>query len=132
MQDHLKKGGADYFYRIELVPVQPVTVTTMPRAEPNNPADQSRQTITVPKGGRAATLVIANRVDFGGPLNLGFDKLPAGVTFSAEQMEPGLNMIPVVFDAKHDALTRAGCPPSPPRTPTRRFRCRRRPRSTWP
>lgn len=108
VQDHLKKGGPDYFYRIELTPVQPMAVTTMPRSDPNNPADQSRQTITVPKGGRYATLVIANRNDFGGPLNIGFEKLPAGVTVTAEQMEAGLNMIPVVLEATPAAPTAGG------------------------
>jgi hypothetical protein len=105
VQDHLKKGGPDYFYRIELTPVQPLTTTTIPKADGNNPANQERQTITVPKGGRYATLVIANRGDFGGPLNIGLEKVPAGVTLTAEQMEPGLNIIPVVFDAKADAPT---------------------------
>jgi hypothetical protein len=105
VQDHLKKGGPDYFYRIELTPVQPVAITTMPRADGNNPADQTRHTITIPKGGRYATLVVVNRADFGGPVNVGFEKLPAGVTFNAEQMEAGANVIPVVFDAKADSPT---------------------------
>ena len=103
VQDHLKKGGPDYFYRIEVTPVQPVTTTTIPKVDGNNPANQDRQTITAPKGGRTASLVIANRADFGGPLTIGAEKLPAGVTLTAEQMEPGLNVIPVVFDAKPDA-----------------------------
>jgi hypothetical protein len=105
VQDHLKKGGPDYFYRIEVTPVQPLTTTTIPKVDGNNPANQDRQTITVPKGGRYATLIIANRADFGGPLNIAMEKLPAGVTLTAEQMEAGLNIIPVVFDAKPDAPT---------------------------
>ncbi len=105
VHDHLKKGGPDYFYRIELTPVAPRVETTIPKVDGNNPANQDRQTITVPKGGRTASLVIANRVDFGGPLAMGFEKLPAGVTLTAEQMEPGLNVVPVVFDAKPDAPT---------------------------
>ena len=103
VQDHLKKGGPDYFYRVELTPVAPVAITTIPRVDGNNPANQDRQTITVPKGGRYATLIIASRGDFGGPLNIGIEKLPPGVTLTAEQMEAGLNIIPVVFDAKADA-----------------------------
>ncbi|MBP3959752.1 PPC domain-containing protein [Gemmata sp. G18] len=105
VHDHLKKGGADYFYRIELTPVAAAISTTIPKVDGNNPANQDRQTITVPKGGRNAVLVIANRADFGGPLNIGLDKLPAGVTLTAEQMEAGLNVVPVVFDAKPDAPT---------------------------
>jgi hypothetical protein len=105
VHDHLKKGGPDYFYRIELTPVQPLVTTTIPRVDGNNPGNQDRQTITVPKGGRYAALVIANRADFGGPLVVGFEKLPVGVALTAEQMEPGFNVIPVVFDAKPDAPT---------------------------
>jgi len=84
-----EEGRPDYFYRIELTPVQPRVETTIPKVDGNNPANQDRQTITVPKGGRTASLLIANRVDFGGPLVMGFDKLPAGVTLTAEQMERG-------------------------------------------
>jgi hypothetical protein len=69
----------------------------------NNPANQERQTIVVPKGNRYAALLVANRTDFGGPLVLGLDKLPPGVTMTADQMDPGLNIIPVVFEAKADA-----------------------------
>ena len=105
VHDHLKKGGPDYFYRIEVTPVAPVVTTTIPRVDGNNPGNQDRQTIVVPKGGRYASLIIANRADFGGPLNIGLEKLPLGVTLIAEQMEPGLNVIPVVFDAKPDAPT---------------------------
>lgn len=103
VQDHLKKGGPDYFYRVELTPVQPKVETTIPKVDGNNPANQDRQTVTVPKGGRAATLVIANRADFGGPLTVGFEKLPAGVAVTAEPMEAGLNVVPVVLEAKPDA-----------------------------
>lgn len=103
VQDHLKKGGPDYFYRVEVTPVRPATVTTIPKVDGNNPANQDRQTVTVPKGGRCATLVVANRADFGGPLTVGFEKLPAGVTVTAETMEAGLNVVPVVLEAKPDA-----------------------------
>jgi hypothetical protein len=36
---------------------------------------------------------------------LGLEKLPPGVSFAADQMDPGLNVIPVVFEAKPDAPT---------------------------
>jgi hypothetical protein len=73
VHDHLKKGGPDYFYRIEVTPVAPVVTTTIPRVDGNNPANQDRQTIIVPKGGRYASLIIANRADFGGPLTIGLE-----------------------------------------------------------
>lgn len=105
VHDHLRKGGPGYFYRIELTPVAPAITTTIPKVDGNNLANQDRQTITVPKGGRNASLVIANRADVGGPLTVGAEKLPAGVTLTAEQMEAGLNVVPVVFEAKPDAPT---------------------------
>ena len=105
VRDHLNKGGADYFYRIELTPVTPSVTTSIPRVDGNNPANQDRQTITVPKGGRCATLVTAVRTDFGGPLALGVERLPAGVTLTAEPVEPGLNVGPVVFEAAPAAPT---------------------------
>ncbi len=105
VNDHLNKGGADYFYRVELTAVTPSINTTIPRVDNNNPASQERQTITVPKGGRYASLLVANRAEVGGPLNIGLEKLPPGVTLTAEQMEAGLNVVPVVFDAKPDAPT---------------------------
>jgi hypothetical protein len=103
VHDHLMKGGPDYFYRVELTHVQPSISTTIPRVDANSPANQDRQTITVPKGGRYASLLIANRADFGGPLTVGLEKLPTGVTLAADQMDPGLNVVPAVFEAKPDA-----------------------------
>jgi hypothetical protein len=105
VHDHLQKGGPDYFYRIEVTAIQPAISTTIPRVDGNNPANQERQTIVVPKGNRAATLLVANRADFGGALVMGLEKLPAGVTLAADQMDPGLNVVPVVFEAKPDAPT---------------------------
>ena len=105
VHDHLKKGGPDYFYRIEITPVAPSVTTMIPRVDPNNPASQERQSIAVPKGNRFATLVIANRAEFGGPLALGLDKLPPGLTIAADAVDPGLNLVPVVFEAKADAPT---------------------------
>ena len=105
IHDHLNKGGPDYFYRIEVTPVQPVTATTVPRVDGNNASNQDRQTIVVPKGNRYATLLVTNRADFGGPLVVGLGQLPLGVTMAADQVDPGLNVIPVVFEAKADAAT---------------------------
>jgi hypothetical protein len=36
---------------------------------------------------------------------MGLEKLPPGVTLTADQLDPGLNVIPVVFEAKPDAPT---------------------------
>ncbi|HEY3787822.1 MAG TPA: PPC domain-containing protein, partial [Urbifossiella sp.] len=99
LQDHLKKGGPDYFYRIELTAVQASVGTTIPKVDGNNPSNQDRQAITVPKGNRFATLLVGNRAEFGGPLAMSLGQLPPGVTMNAEAMDPGLNVVPVVFEA---------------------------------
>jgi hypothetical protein len=103
IHDHLKKGGPDYFYRIELTPVAASVSTTLPKVDGNNPANQDRQWIVVPKGGRAAALLVGNRAEFGGPLNMSLGQLPAGITAAGEAMDPGLNVVPFVFEAKADA-----------------------------
>lgn len=105
VHDHLKKGGLDYFYRVEVTPVAAKTTTDIPRVNGNNVADQTRQTIVVPKGNRYATLIAVNRADWGGAAVLGFDQLPAGMNFAADNVDPGQGVIPVVFEAKPDAVT---------------------------
>ncbi len=105
IHDHLKKGGPDYFYRIEVTPIAAKTTTDLPRVDGNNVSNQTRQTIVVPKGNRYATLVAVNRTDWGGAAVLGFDQLPAGMSFRADHVDPGQGVVPVVFDAKPDAGT---------------------------
>lgn len=103
VHDHLKKGGPDYFYRIELTPVQATVGTTLPKVDGNNPSNQDRQWIAVPKGNRFAALLVGNRAEFGGPLTMSLGQLPPGLTMAGEVMDPGLNVVPFVFEAKADA-----------------------------
>lgn len=103
VHDHLRKGGADYFFRIEVTPVAAATTTGIPKVNGNNVSDQDRQCISVPKGNRFATMVNVSRADWGGPAVVGFDKLPPGVVIAAEPCDPGLGSVPVVFEAKPDA-----------------------------
>ncbi len=98
--DHLGKGGPNYAYRIEFTPVQPKLSLNIPKVANFS---QERQTISVPRGNRYATLVVANRADFGGDLVLGADALPPGVTLAADQMPANLNLTPVLFEAAPDA-----------------------------
>jgi hypothetical protein len=100
--DHLGKGGANYFYRVEFTPVQPRLSLTIPKVDIFG-YSQERQTITVPRGNRVATLMVANRYDVGGELVLGAEGLPAGIRMDAESMPANLSAIPVVFEAGADA-----------------------------
>jgi hypothetical protein len=99
--DQLGKGGPDYSYRIELMPVAPaLTMTT--NAE-QIPLGTGVMSVAVPKGNRQAVLILGNRSDFGGDLNVGVGKLPAGVSVEAPTIAASQVIIPVLFTAKPDA-----------------------------
>ena len=61
--DHLRRGQPDFVYRIEFQPVKPQLALSIPRVDRYS---QQRQTIAVPQGNRFATLINANRANFGG------------------------------------------------------------------
>ncbi|MGL4419929.1 MAG: PPC domain-containing protein, partial [Gemmataceae bacterium] len=122
LHDHLQKGGPDFAFRIEVMPVVPTTTTTFPKVDGNNVSNQDRQTINVPRGNRTAILAQVNRADWGGPATVGFDALPPGVTLTTEPCDPGLGTVPMVFEAKADAplggvLTPLRANPTDPKTP---------------
>ncbi len=94
--DHLKKGGPNFFYRIEITPVAASSLAAIPKVAANS---QERQTISIPKGGRYATIFNVARREWGGDLTLFAEKLPPGVTMLAEPMPGNLDTIPVVFEA---------------------------------
>ena len=97
VSDHLKKGGPDYTYRIEISPVAPkLTLST-----PNESLRRGTGTmaVAVPRGNRQAILINATRADFGGALSLAASGLPAGVTFEVDTMGPGTAVLPVLFTA---------------------------------
>ena len=99
--DQLGKGGPDYSYRIELMPVAPaLTMTT--NAE-QIPLGTGVMSVAVPKGNRQAVLILGNRSDFGGELNVGVGKLPAGVSVEAPTIAASQVIVPVLFTAKPDA-----------------------------
>jgi hypothetical protein len=99
--DQLGKGGPDYSYRIELTPVAPeLTMTT--NAE-QIPLGTGVMSVAVPKGNRQAVLILGNRADFGGEVNVGVGKLPAGVSAEAPTIAASQVIVPVLFSAKPDA-----------------------------
>jgi hypothetical protein len=100
IDDHLKKGGPTYVYRVEITPVKPSMTLSIPKIALYS---QDRQVVAVPRGNRFAVLVNVARSEFGGELLLGADKLPKGMTAYAENMMPYLDTIPMVFEAAPDA-----------------------------
>ena len=101
LHDHLKKGGPDYFYRVEVAPVA-AKLTLSP---PNESIQRGIGPINVavPRGNRQSILINATRSDFGGDLILGLTGLPTGVAFDADPMNAGIATMPIVLSAKADA-----------------------------
>ena len=87
-------------YRIEFQEVKPSLNVGIPRVARYS---QSRQQIYVPRGNRYATLISAERLNFGGELTIDGLQLPQGVTVVAQPMPANLNVMPVVFEAAADA-----------------------------
>jgi hypothetical protein len=100
VHDHLLKGGPDYVYRVEFVPVKAKLTFLVPEFVQYQ---QERRVIAVPRGGRMASLLVANRADFGGELNVVFKDLPKGVKATAEKMDASVNVMPILFEAAADA-----------------------------
>lgn len=98
VRDHLGNGGANYIYRVELTPVKPVlNLTTSEFVQYVQP------TVSVPRGGRTAVVLSASRRDFGGPLQIRGENLPAGITIESPGAAANSSVIPVIFQAAADA-----------------------------
>ena len=101
VSDHLKKGGPEYTYRVEISSVTP-------RLELSTPNESLRRgtsvmALSVPKGNRQAILIQAKREDFSGAVMLSVDNLPPGVTVESDEMTAGNTVIPVLFHADANA-----------------------------
>ncbi len=100
IRDHLRAGGPDFVYRVEITPVTPQLALTLPEFVQFS---QERQVIAVPKGNRMATVVRAARRNFGGDLILGIENLPEGITMHTDAMKANVTEVPVVFEATDEA-----------------------------
>ncbi|MDX2038345.1 MAG: pre-peptidase C-terminal domain-containing protein [Isosphaeraceae bacterium] len=99
--DHLKKGGPDYVYRVEIAPSVPKL--TLATASESLRRGGSVQAIAVPRGNRQAIVINATRTDFSGAVSVSASDLPAGASFRAGPMGPSIAQIPVLFEAGSDA-----------------------------
>lgn len=98
VRDHLGNGGPYYAYRVEVTPVQPKLVLSANEFQQYVPV-----MVNVPAGGRVGVVLSAARYDFGGPLGIRGDNLPAGVTIDTPAMTAGMSIAPVIFQAPADA-----------------------------
>jgi hypothetical protein len=104
--DHLKKGGIDYHYRIEVTRVEP-KLTLFVRRDPPYWRGTPGQSVSVPRGNRYAVIVENLRKNCPeGSLTVAAKGLPAGVSLEA----PGLTAtrVPMLFTASGDAGLTAG------------------------
>lgn len=98
VQDHLKSGGPNYAYRVEITPVKASLTMVLPEKQQYVPT-----TLAVPRGNRMALMVAASRANFGGDLVMDFKDLPAGLTFQTETMTANRSEVPVLFSAAPEA-----------------------------
>lgn len=98
VHDHLRTGGADYAYRVEVTPVEPKLVMGLPELQ-----QFVDITAPVPRGNRNALLVSAARSDFGGELIVNVADMPAGVAMETVNMAADQTTVPVLLTAEAGA-----------------------------
>ena len=116
--DHLKKGGPDYFYRIEVTSAVPLIALSA--AEESLQRGIGPTSVAVPRGNRQAVLINARRVEAGGAIKVSLEGLPNGMTATADEMAANQPTLPVLVEAKLDAplsgaLARVEAKPSDPK-----------------
>ncbi len=105
VEDDRGNGGADFVYRVEISPEIDAVYVYIPQDGEAAFQPQSRQSISVPSGGRYNTqlsIINSNR-PFNGELELVALGLPEGVTMHAPRVTPAMPRVPVVFEAAPDA-----------------------------
>ena len=102
VRDHLKNGGPNYVYRVEVVPVTPSVTFTEPEVVRDS---QERETIVVPRGNRYATMLRVKRESVDGDFQVAMPALLPGVTLQSGTMAG--EMMPVIFQATPDAAVSA-------------------------
>ncbi len=96
--DHLGRGGAGFFYRIEVAAVVPQL--TLGIAEFQQYVETK---MAIPQGNRIPLLINAARKDFGGPLELLGENLPPGVTIEHVGIRADESVMQVLLFAAPEA-----------------------------
>ncbi|HEY2838179.1 MAG TPA: PPC domain-containing protein, partial [Pirellulales bacterium] len=98
VQDHLRRGGPEFAYRVEITPIRPRLVMGLPERQ-----QYVDVTVSVPQANRTAFLVSASRADFGGDLSIDLKDLPPGVAVETDKMPANQTQIPVLLTAAPEA-----------------------------
>ncbi len=98
VRDHLGRGGADFFYRLEVGAIEGAPTTR--EAVPGRREEDFG--LSVPRGGRNATIVQAAGVDARAGLQLDWSALPPGVVARPAAVPAG-GVVPLLLTADADA-----------------------------
>jgi hypothetical protein len=101
VEDERGQGGADYVYRVEVLPDTNAVYTYIAAEPENQQVPQARQTVSVAAGNRvpAQIALFSTNRQYIGDLELVGVNLPPGVTLHAPKILTGQTKIPVVFEA---------------------------------
>ena len=103
--DHLRRGGPDFAYWIEIEPAAPTLNVSVPPGRQNS---QDRLVAVVPRGNRSVLVFNASRSDCDRPATIACEGLPTGVAAFAAPLPPNAPAAPVVFEATGDAAAATG------------------------
>lgn len=109
IRDHLRKGGPDYVYRIEIAPRLPALSAVLPTVERNN--SQKRKPIVIPRGNRYTTVVNITRSNNSSDCLLEAPTLPQGVRMVHTPIPKSATTFLAFFEAAPDAPVAGGLYP---------------------
>ncbi len=109
VQDKLRKGQADFTYRIEITQRSAAISAALPTVE--RVQTQKWKMLTVPRGNRYASVVNFTRENVGCALQLVAESLPAGMTFTAPVVPKNATSFPILIEAAADAPIAGGLYP---------------------
>ena len=106
VRDQLKRGGADFVYRVEIQNRKPSITATLPKADRVD--TQKHKMIHIPRGNRLAIAPNITRSNIGCDINFHAPKLPQGVSVRSHTVPRSLSNFPILFEAKSDAPIAGG------------------------
>ena len=109
VRDHLRKGGPDYVYRIEIDHRKPTLTGILPTARRND--SQLRKPIVIPRGNRYVTVVNVTRSNNSADCRLEAPNLPQGVRMIHTPIPKSTTSFLAFFEAAPDAPMAGGLYP---------------------
>ncbi|MEW6305427.1 MAG: PPC domain-containing protein [Verrucomicrobiota bacterium] len=101
VSDHLGYGGPNFAYRVEIAEARPTVALSIPDTARYD--NETRKSITVPRGNRFAVLMNFRRDNFSGDLKFDVPGLPSGIKLDADTLIASQSSLPVVFEATPEA-----------------------------